>query len=175
MSPVYLSGLLRFSSLSVWSSSCLQFIYLVFLVSPVYLSGLLRESCLCVWFSSWVLFICLVFSVSPIYLVWSFSFLLFTLSGLLRISCLSSLVFSMSLVYLSDLLHVSGLSVWSSLLLFIFSGLLSLSCLSCLVFVFPVYFVWSFFSENCRPDMFSVLYCCLHPSQISVCCPFKAV
>ena len=29
-----------------------------------------------------------------------------------------------------------------------------------------------FFSENCRPAMFSVLCCCLHPSQVSVCCPF---
>ena len=28
------------------------------------------------------------------------------------------------------------------------------------------------FSQNCRPAMFSVPCCCLHPSQVSVCCPF---
>ena len=29
-----------------------------------------------------------------------------------------------------------------------------------------------FVSQNCRSAMFSVLCCCLHPSQVSVCCPF---
>ena len=32
-----------------------------------------------------------------------------------------------------------------------------------------------FFSQNYRPAMFSVPCCCLHPSHVSVCCPFYVV
>ena len=35
-----------------------------------------------------------------------------------------------------------------------------------------VYFCWRFFSQNCRPAMFSVPCCSLHLSQASVWCPF---